>query len=99
MKPDARTAAVLSEASLILLALSALLDRFGVFRYRGDDWGNFDRQEAVVGGFTETGAWGVYTDNPAVTLPLNTGRTIQSAFLTWVRKHSDRVRHCSVWPK
>ena len=27
-----------------------------------------DRQEAVVGGFTETGAWGVYTDNPAVVL-------------------------------
>ncbi len=27
-----------------------------------------DRQEAVVGGLTETGAWGVYTDNPAVVL-------------------------------
>jgi sugar-specific transcriptional regulator TrmB len=27
-----------------------------------------DRQEAVIGGFTETGAWGVYTDNPAVVL-------------------------------
>jgi sugar-specific transcriptional regulator TrmB len=27
-----------------------------------------DRTEAVVGGFTETGAWGVYTDNPAVVL-------------------------------
>jgi hypothetical protein len=27
-----------------------------------------DRQEAVIGGVTETGAWGVYTDNPAVVL-------------------------------
>lgn len=27
-----------------------------------------DRQEAVIGGFTESGAWGVYTDNPAVVL-------------------------------
>ena len=27
-----------------------------------------DRQEAVIGGFTEAGAWGVYTDNPAVVL-------------------------------
>lgn len=34
--------------ALVLLALSTLLDRFGVFRYRGDDWGNFDRQDAVV---------------------------------------------------
>lgn len=34
--------------ALVLLALSTLLDRFGVFHYRGDDWGNFDRQDAVV---------------------------------------------------
>ncbi len=27
-----------------------------------------DRSEAVIGGFTESGAWGVYTDNPAVVL-------------------------------
>jgi sugar-specific transcriptional regulator TrmB len=27
-----------------------------------------DRQEAVIGGFTDAGAWGVYTDNPAVVL-------------------------------
>ena len=27
-----------------------------------------DRQEAVIGGFTDQGAWGVYTDNPAVVL-------------------------------
>ena len=32
-----------------------------------------------------------YTDNPAVTLPLNAGQKLQSAFLTWVRQHSDRV--------
>ena len=32
-----------------------------------------------------------YTDNPAVTLPLNAGQMLQSAFLTWVRRHSDRV--------
>ena len=32
-----------------------------------------------------------YTDNPAVTLPLNAGQKLQSAFLTWVRRHSDRV--------
>lgn len=35
-------------AALLLLALSTLLDRFGVFRYRGDDWGNFDRQDVIV---------------------------------------------------
>ncbi len=27
-----------------------------------------DRKEAVIGGFTAAGAWGVYTDNPAVVL-------------------------------
>lgn len=32
-----------------------------------------------------------YTDNPAVTLPLNAGQKLQSAFLTWVRRHTDRV--------
>ena len=32
-----------------------------------------------------------YTDNPAVTLPLNAGQKTQSAFLTWVRRHSDRL--------
>jgi hypothetical protein len=32
-----------------------------------------------------------YIDNPTVTLPLNAGRTLQSAFLTWVRRHSDRL--------
>ena len=32
-----------------------------------------------------------YTDNPAVTLPLNAGQKLQSAFLTWVRRHSDRI--------
>ena len=35
-------------AALLLLALSTLLDRFGAFRYRGDDWGNFDRQAVAV---------------------------------------------------
>jgi micrococcal nuclease len=34
--------------ALLVLALTTLLDRFGAFRYRGDDWGNFDRQDAVV---------------------------------------------------
>lgn len=32
-----------------------------------------------------------YTDNPAVTLPLNAGQKLQSAFLTWVRRQTDRV--------
>jgi hypothetical protein len=32
-----------------------------------------------------------YTDNPAVTLPLNAGQKLQTAFLTWVRRHSDRL--------
>jgi hypothetical protein len=31
------------------------------------------------------------TDNPLVTLPMNAGQKLQSAFLTWVRRHSDRV--------
>src|SRR5687767_3856980 len=35
-------------AALVLLALSTFLDRFGVFRYRGDDWGKFDGRTAVV---------------------------------------------------
>lgn len=32
-----------------------------------------------------------YTDNPAVTLPLNAGQKLQTAFVTWVRRHSDRL--------
>lgn len=32
-----------------------------------------------------------YADNPAVTLPLNAGDKLQSAFLTWVRRQSDRL--------
>ena len=35
-------------AALLLLALSTLLDRIGVFGYRGDDWANYDRQPVVV---------------------------------------------------
>ena len=35
-------------AGLALLALSTLLDRFGVFNYRGDDWSHYDRQPVVV---------------------------------------------------
>jgi micrococcal nuclease len=35
-------------AALLLLALSALFDRAGFFRYRGDDWKNYDRQTVVV---------------------------------------------------
>lgn len=35
-------------SALLLLALSTLLDRVGLFRYRGDDWANFDRQAVVV---------------------------------------------------
>ena len=31
-------------AGLLVLPLSAVLDRFGLFRYAGDDWRNFDRQ-------------------------------------------------------
>jgi endonuclease YncB( thermonuclease family) len=34
--------------AVIALALSAVLDRLGVFRFRGDDWSNFDRQIVVV---------------------------------------------------
>lgn len=34
--------------ALVLLALSTFLDRFGVFNYRGDDWGNYDRRPVVV---------------------------------------------------
>lgn len=32
-----------------------------------------------------------YTDNPAVTLPFNMGQTLQSGFITWVRRQSDRL--------
>lgn len=32
-----------------------------------------------------------YTDNPAVTLPLNAGQMTQSVFLTWVRRQSERL--------
>jgi hypothetical protein len=32
-----------------------------------------------------------YTDNPAVTLPLNAGQTTQSAFLTWVRRQNEHL--------
>lgn len=32
-----------------------------------------------------------YTDNPAVTLPLNAGQKVESGFLTWVRRQSDRL--------
>ena len=34
--------------TLLLLALSAVLDRAGVFRYAGDDWRNFDQKTFVV---------------------------------------------------
>ena len=34
-----------------------------------------------------------FTDNPAVTLPLNAGQKLQSAFLTWTRRQSDRVTY------
>ena len=32
-----------------------------------------------------------YTDNPAVTLPLNAGQKVESGFLTWVRRQGDRL--------
>ena len=35
-------------AGLVVLAASALLDRSGAFRYRGDDWRDFDRHAFVV---------------------------------------------------
>ena len=35
-------------AGLVLLAVSAVLDRSGLFRYRGDDWRNFDQQTVLV---------------------------------------------------
>ena len=38
----------LTFAALLLLALSALLDRAGVFRYPGDDWRNFDQKTFLV---------------------------------------------------
>ncbi len=34
-----------------------------------------------------------YTDNPEFTLPLNAGQMLQSAFVTWVRRHSARVTY------
>ena len=38
----------LTFAALLLLALTAVLDRAGVFRYGGDDWRNFDQQTFLV---------------------------------------------------
>ena len=38
----------LTYAGLVVLALSAVLDRAGVFRYAGDDWRNFDHKTFVV---------------------------------------------------
>jgi endonuclease YncB( thermonuclease family) len=35
-------------AGLVVLALSAVLDRAGVFRYAGDDWRNFDHKTFLV---------------------------------------------------
>jgi micrococcal nuclease len=35
-------------AGLVLLALSAALDRAGFFRYQGDDWRNFDHKSFLV---------------------------------------------------
>ena len=35
-------------AAFVLLALSAVLDRAGVFRYAGDDWRAFDHKQFVV---------------------------------------------------
>src|SRR5215207_5384630 len=35
-------------ALLALLGGSAVLDRGGSFKYRGDDWANFDHQECIV---------------------------------------------------
>ncbi|MBL9188962.1 MAG: hypothetical protein JNK23_15875 [Opitutaceae bacterium] len=32
-----------------------------------------------------------YTDNSAVTLPLNAGQMVRSAYLTWIRRHSERL--------
>ena len=32
-----------------------------------------------------------YLDNPAITLPMGAGHNLQTAFLTWVRRHSDRL--------
>jgi hypothetical protein len=32
-----------------------------------------------------------YTSNPEVTLPLNSGQTLDTAFLTWVRRQSQRL--------
>ena len=35
-------------AGLLVLALSAVLDRAGTFRYRGDDWAAFDQKSFLV---------------------------------------------------
>ena len=35
-------------AGLLMVGVTTLLDRVGVFGYRGDDWGAFDRRDAVV---------------------------------------------------
>lgn len=32
-----------------------------------------------------------YRDNPEVTLPLNSGQMVRSAYLTWIRRHSERL--------
>lgn len=34
-----------------------------------------------------------YTDNPTVTLPLNMGQTLQSGFLTCVRRQNERLTY------
>lgn len=36
---------------------------------------------------------GNYRYNPEVTLPLNSTQTLESGFITWVRRHSDRVTY------
>lgn len=35
-------------AALILIAITVLLDRFGYFKYQGDDWKRFDQKEYLV---------------------------------------------------
>ena len=43
-----RTVRRFTFAAFVLLALSAVLDRAGVFRYAGNDWRAFDHKEFVV---------------------------------------------------
>ena len=43
-----RTVRRITFAGFVLLALSAVLDRSGVFRYAGNDWRAFDHKEFVV---------------------------------------------------